>query len=275
MAVLRSGAVNSTCSARPVSLVIVYLSEMLISETSPADWRALQSEVATILAQCGFTVETERTVETVRGSVELDVFGKEEIDGRSYSISCECKRWKSRVPKTVVHAFRTVLADLGVNSGYIISSEGFQSGAFDACKSTNLKLLTWEQFQSEFCQTWLQKYLSPKLQCELDPLLSYTEPLVPTWFIQVPDHEIKVLRSLRDKYCPFGMLIMTFMSYSSFMRTNGYAKLPLRPRVSEFSDTIPDSVLDAVGYREFLDYAIEYGKTAISEFREVKQRNNA
>ena len=246
----------------------------MITETAPADWRALQDEVAAILTECGFTVDKERTFATVRGSVELDVYGCEEIDGRSYSIACECKHWASRIPQTHVHAFRSVLADLGVNSGYIVSSNGFQSGAFEASQNTNVKLLTWPEFQAEFSQAWLKKHLSPTLRKDIYPIVSYTEPLMPDWFIQVPKHEVQVLRGLRETYGPFGWLITLFITSSSFICTHDFPDLPLRPQMAEQAGIIPDSILDAVGYREFMDNAIAFGKKAIAEFREVKQRND-
>lgn len=32
--------------------------------------------------------------------------------------------WRSRVPQNVIHGFRTVLADIGANVGYIVSMAG-------------------------------------------------------------------------------------------------------------------------------------------------------
>src|SRR5215510_13924373 len=127
----------------------------MITSSAPNHWRDLQSQVARILNECGFTVEIEKTVKTVRGNVELDVYAKETVDGRRYSIICECKRWSSRVPQEVIHGFRTVVSDIGANIGYIVSMRGFQSGAFKASELTNIELVTWEEFQSVFEQSWL------------------------------------------------------------------------------------------------------------------------
>ncbi|WP_369857685.1 hypothetical protein [Candidatus Thalassolituus haligoni] len=44
--------------------------------------------------QCGFNVELEKKIETVRGDVELDVYAEEVIKGRKYSIAVECKNWR-------------------------------------------------------------------------------------------------------------------------------------------------------------------------------------
>lgn len=248
----------------------------MISSSAPSDWRELQREAGLILSQCGFTVEVEKKLRTVRGNVELDVYAEETVRGRKYSIACECKHWKSNVPQSVIHSFRTVVSDVGANIGYVISLKGFQSGSFDASELTNLKLVSWKEFQEAFCETWLVHYLSPRITKELDPILSFTEPLVPNWFLQVPDHDVAILRRLRDKYEAFGLLVMMFTPYSSFLRANGFPRLPLEKnlvRGSSSLEKIPHSITQAGGYREFLNEALAYGLHGIDEFRAVKKRN--
>ena len=97
----------------------------MITRNEPETWQQLQEEVARILRECGFAVEVERTLTTVRGAVEIDVYAEEEIRGRRNVILCECKHWRSRIPQHVIHAFRTVMADMGDNTGYIVASSGF------------------------------------------------------------------------------------------------------------------------------------------------------
>ncbi len=249
----------------------------MITSSKPSDWQALQSQVGTILKQCGFNVDIEKTIKTARGAVEIDVYAEEIVKGRKYLIVCECKYWKSRVPQSIIHSFRTVVNDIGANIGYIISLRGFQSGAFDASDLTNIELVTWEGFQDAFCETWLEKYLSPVITKELDPIFGYTEPLVQKWMCEVPDHEVSIIKSLREKYHDFGMLMMMFTTYSTFLRARGFPKLPLRDRFIRYSlslDKIPSEIIDAKGYREFLDACMEYGMKGISEFKKVKERNN-
>jgi hypothetical protein len=74
---------------------------------------------------------------------------------------------KANIPQTVIHGFRTILSDLGANLGYIITTSDFQSGSFAASKLSNVKLLTWEGFHSEFEPSWY-----PKVMDELNGLLS-------------------------------------------------------------------------------------------------------
>jgi restriction system protein len=114
---------------------------MITSET-PGDWKELQEDAASILRECGFKVEVEKKVTTVRGEVEIDVYAEETVKGRKYTILCECKHWASRVPQSVIHSFRTTVADIGANVGYVISTSGFQAGAYAASELTNFNSRT-------------------------------------------------------------------------------------------------------------------------------------
>jgi hypothetical protein len=58
------------------------------------------------------------------------------------------------VPKTVVHAFRTDMDEIGAHVGFIISAKGFQSGALEAARNTNIELLSWDEFQERFFARW-------------------------------------------------------------------------------------------------------------------------
>jgi restriction system protein len=104
----------------------------MITTSIPSTWQDLQQHVAQILSECGFLVDVERSIATVRGNVNIDVFAEETVRGRRYTILSECKYWKAAVPQNVIHGFRTVVGDVGAHKGYIISTSGFQSGSFKA-----------------------------------------------------------------------------------------------------------------------------------------------
>ncbi len=249
----------------------------MITSIVPVTWKALQNEVGKILEECGFSVEIEKKVDTARGEAELDVYAEEIVKGRKYSIICECKHWNSNIPQSIIHSFRSIINDTGANVGYIISLKGFQSGSFKAANYTNIELVTWEQFQKAFCNSWLEQYLSPLITKELDPILDYTEPLVRQWMCEVPDHEVPIIKVLREKYFAFGVLIMAFTTYSSFLSSKGFPKLPLSeswPKLKEYGSNIPKEILEATGYREFLHESIKLGKQGIGEFKEIRDRNN-
>jgi restriction system protein len=207
----------------------------MITSKTPADWRELQNDTATILRECEFSVEIEKRVQTVRGNVAIDVYAEENVDGRRYSILCECKHWRARVPQNVIHGFRTVVSDIGANLGLIVASEGFQSGASEAATLTNVKLVTWEGFQAEFECTWLTRYLHPTVATRCDPLLTYTEPLLPAWFSRLPEENKDKYLELKRKYDVFGMLMMAFTPYVRMLHPTAVPTLPLRSRIAQLT----------------------------------------
>ena len=94
---------------------------------------------------------------------------------------------------------------------------------------------------------------------------------------EVPDHEVPIIKALREKYLAFGILIMAFTPYSSFLRAKGFPKLPLSkswPKLTEEGGNIPKEIFEATGYSEFLKESLKFGKQGIREFREIRERNN-
>lgn len=139
------------------SIALEKLPDMKLYRELPGDWRELQQCTARFFSEMGYRSETEKTIRMVRGEVNVDVHAQNDQEIPKSTILCECKYWNTSVPKTVVHAFRTVVADYGANYGIIISSKGFQSGAIEAAGNTNLLLFTWDEFQTYFEIPWLQK----------------------------------------------------------------------------------------------------------------------
>jgi hypothetical protein len=246
----------------------------MITSATPTNWRELQSAAARILEECGFTVEIERRTQLARGAAEIDVYAEEMVKGRRYAILCECKQWTARVPQTVVHAFRSVVADSGANIGYIISSAGYQSGAYEAAEKTNIRLVTWPEFQAEFEESWLENHLVPTISDRCDPLLSYTEPLLPRAFDDLDDEGKRRFLALKERFDPFGWLMMTFTRYLRIL-DHPVPALPLRPRLRERErlDDIPHSVLDAVGYSEFLNASLSHSDEIVRQFRALLRGN--
>ncbi|MFT5725925.1 MAG: hypothetical protein ACI8PB_000041 [Desulforhopalus sp.] len=128
----------------------------MIFQMEPEDWKALQSRTAMMFTEIGCESEVEKTIETVRGTVEIDVFVKDLSSVPPLTVLCECKYWNKRIPKNVVHAFRTVVSDFGANTGFIISKLGFQSGAIEATEKSNIILVDWTEFQTMFYDRWVQ-----------------------------------------------------------------------------------------------------------------------
>src|SRR5579862_2819992 len=256
----------------------------MITEIEPVSWQDLQNQVARILADCGFTVKVEKIVKAARGEVEIDVYADETIQGRHYTTLCECKYWQQAVPQAVIHSFRTVISNIGAHKGYIISKSGFQSGSFSAAELTNIELVTWEQFQAAFEKSWLENHFSPYLTKRLDALLTYTEPLVPKWFHDLPEEDQKAFLSLKEKYDLFGWFMMDLTTYNRMLIKRGFPKLPLathkdtneKPSSMPYEmmlKFVPRNITKARGYRELLDLCIAYGEQVTLEFRAIRDKH--
>lgn len=246
----------------------------MINRNVPDSWQGLQLEVGRILSESGFQVEVEKKAQSARGIVELDVYAEEVIRGRKYAIACECKYWKSRIPQNVVHGFRTVVQEVGANVGYIISMNGFQSGAVVAGDLTNLKLVTWHEFQDEFEETWFEGFFTNEIHKRLSGLMTYAEPFLPAWFARMSDEDKAVYISLKEKYDTFGWVMQSLGPYSRTMVKGPIPSLPLRSTLTQYPDLskIPDHILDETAYRELLDSSLAYGEKALGEFRLLRDK---
>jgi restriction system protein len=239
----------------------------MVTTRIPADWRDLQTAVANILAQSGFSVQVEKVIQTVRGRAEIDVFGQEAVEGRTYTVLCECKNWAARVPQNVIHGFRTVIADAGANLGYIISTAGFQSGARTAAEMTNVRLVTWLEFQAEFEQSWITHHFQPTLNGRLDTLWRYTEPIPPYRLLdRLNESAQRAFVALRQTHQPFWSALFTV--FSPFLRMP-VPDLPLRARFRDVGDSVPAQVLDALGYQDLLEAVLDYGEATAAQFSAV------
>ena len=250
---------------------------MILTTEQPQDWKDLQNKVANILRQCGFKVETEKTAETARGKIELDVYAEEVIKGRKYSIACECKNWKSNIPQNVIHGFRTAINDLGCNIGYVITTSDFQSGSVNTAKYTNIELLTWDNFLTTFFESWYESYFSPQITERLNPILTFCEPILPNWFIKMSDEDKKAYLVLKDKYDVFSLIIMSFTRYARIATKYTMPTLPIFDRVKDskqIMDRVPIEILKETGYKEFLEKCSKFGDIAISEFRYFRAKYN-
>ena len=137
---------------------------MLIPTSAIANWRDLQDKVAMIFSEMGYHTESPRHIELAgRGRKEVDVYIRDERASVNQIMLVECKFWSRRVNQEAVHSMHTVMLGSGANTGFIISKKGFQKGAQEAAKSTNIHLLTWEQLQHTFGRQWLA-YQSDKLE---------------------------------------------------------------------------------------------------------------
>ena len=229
---------------------------MIITRQKPNSWKDLQIKVGEILTRCGFHVEIEKKMNSVRGSVEIDVYAIENIDSRKYSLLCECKYWGTSIPQTIIHGFRTVVSDIGCNIG-------------------NVELVTWEELQSVFFESWYSNYFYNKIHKELriDKDYHWVE-----WFddLTISDrilyNEIKnKLFELSEIKMYFPTPILKIIDESMF----SIPKLPLENNLFDMSDyfgVLPLDILQEENYQEFLDKFVSYGKQVIDEFEQLDKK---
>lgn len=124
----------------------------------PQNWRELQDLVAEYLIVAGYTAITPYEIYTARGKVEVDVYIEAPYELVKHII-CECKYWDTPVTKEKIHAFRTVVYDSGAELGIIVSKNGYQAGAIEAAKFSNIRLETWESFLGIIEDKWIDNKL--------------------------------------------------------------------------------------------------------------------
>lgn len=245
-----------------------------IIESKPRGWRELQERVGVILQECGLKVEIEKNLETVRGTVNVDVYAEDSAARPAAVYLCECKHWRSAVPKTVVHAFRTVVSDQGANWGLIISSEGFQRGAYEAAASSNVRLLNWESFQELFIERWIDHYMLPRIREEADPLVEYTEPINSRIFRKadaLPPESQKRFVELRREYSVLAFFALHLYVFPPTMRDR-LPQLPLKNALdgggvnTVARDQLPDDLLRAESLREFAGILCKHARAGVDAF---------
>lgn len=250
----------------------------------PTSWRDLQNVVARILRETGVITAVEKTIQTARGDVSIDVWVHDPTATPTQTYLIECKRWRSRVPQTIVHAFRAVVGDSGANWGAIISIAGFQKGAIKAAEYSNLRLLSWTEFQALFAERWFSHYFVSEIAKETDPLLEYTEPINSRIFKKadlLSEDLRQEFRRLRVEHQAIGMLCLLYRAHAAsalrlVLGENAptlMPSLPLRKTIGTYLDAegmpIADEILDASSYRTLLESIIREAKKAIAQFDEV------
>lgn len=153
------------------------MEEVLYIYSPIVDWKDLQNKVCLLLNQIGLVAECEKKMATPRGEVEVDVYAIDpnSIDAISYVI--ECKNWNNSINQSIIHSFITIMYETGCNIGYIVSKIGFQLGAINYTKNTNIKLFTFEEFQKHYFKIWMKKYFLHRLDILLERANYYFEPI--------------------------------------------------------------------------------------------------
>lgn len=230
----------------------------MIENPKPSDWRTLQSGVCRILNEVGIYAEAEKSVQTPRGKIEIDVYGVDKNSVENITYIIECKNWNSTVPQSVVHSFTTVLHETGGHIGILISKKGFQDGALSYIQHTNIVALTYAEFQERYFKQWYSKYFCVKILSAVDCLLQYVEPINirrSRFMDQLNTFKKSEYESLCNKYKNF-TIIMAMLSMDKFVNSH-------EPTVSFDIEDFKSRVANVFG-NEF-QYKSIYYRDLISE----------
>ena len=242
----------------------------LITEKAPQTAGELEELVKAILGECGMKAQRKVAMKMTRGSVEVDVLAEETVDGIVHRIICECKNWHTNVPRSVVHSFTSVMEGTGANRGYIISREGFQSGAIEAATLTNIELATFAEFQNIYFQKWIDNRIRV-IEDEICDFNVYYEPLGrPGYYLLRSDDERAAYDAVWNRYLFAGLMLMPFSPYLQMTGPKPFPSLPFD--VTDFERqgvVVPDDIKQASGYREFLDLLTGYARKGLWELRAV------
>lgn len=243
----------------------------LITSAVPEGWKDLETLVTAILNESGMDATHQVNLDLPRGNVDVDVYAEETVDGIVHRIVCECKNWKHNIPKEVVHAFRTVMQETGANRGYIISRMGFQSGAVEAAKATNVNLVTFEEFQERYFDKWY-RHRCRAIEDAVGDFNTYYEPLGPPGYSRLEnDEERAAYDAVWDRYLFAGLMLMPFSPYLAMV--SGGRQIPAMPfdfaKIDKQGVTVPDEVRKATGYRELLALLEHYAAHGLAALRNV------
>jgi hypothetical protein len=233
----------------------------MIFSDAPIDWQDLEMRVCQILAECGCDAERNRHIDLPRGGADIDVYAVDRTREPRLLVLCECKHWNSRVPQTVVHAFRTIVHESGAHVGYIVSSAGFQQGAIDSAEGTNVHLVTWEQFQQAFYERWFGT-MDSRLQIvgrEVAELSDYFHPRT-TSVLHANPERVDELQRLHHRFSAYNSV-----SIRSFMKSKIQFPLTLSDPRPGAKDGATITFQDA---RSYFDTLLACARPAIAAYEE-------
>lgn len=229
-----------------------------IFDTEPSSWQELEQMVQQAFAEMGYVSERNYVLETVRGTVNVDVYAVKTSTPIPTTVLAECKYWDKSVPQSIVHGFRTVCSDSGAHFGLIISKKGFQSGAEKSRIATNVHLMDFGEFQSTFFQEWRDGafVMLARMRDQLLPILQASGMILNDGTCLIEGHHDVVNEAMIsgvDAYRKYSIFFGSDGAYSDFFI--GESSFPVT-----FSDPRGDpreiERITVHSHREYLDLAL-------------------
>lgn len=155
------------------------------------DWQEYQKTVAKLFRRLGCFAKINATVEGTRAKHKIDVW----VIFRKFGIVSrwviECKRWRTHVSKEKVLVLKSIVEDVGADRGVLITELGFQKGAINAAKSTNITLTKLDDLE-KYIQNDINDFALHKLDKKIIQLqdrifnLRYDIETGPGWVTSSP-----------------------------------------------------------------------------------------
>lgn len=121
-----------------------------MSTNSETSWQAYEQRAYEVFCSTGHVCGKDEVIEGARGSHQIDVLVNLNLFPLGHRWLIECKNWSRRVGKREVHAFKTVIDDIGADHGYILSEHGFQKGAIEMANKFNISLCSLSELENQF-----------------------------------------------------------------------------------------------------------------------------
>lgn len=104
-----------------------------------SDWSEYQERTVEFFRSLGLDAQTNVNIEGVRTSHKVDVAIRIHHVGFDVLWLVECKHWNTRISKLHILALREIVHDVGADRGLLIAERGFQKGALEAARLTNVR----------------------------------------------------------------------------------------------------------------------------------------
>ena len=116
-----------------------------VASISPTEFEELCLEILKSYAdaEClsDFSIQHNVCLSADDGAYQIDIYARFIAMGVEFKVIAECKRYSSPVSREKVAVLADKVRSLGVHKGIIISTCGFQSGAYEYSKKHGIALL--------------------------------------------------------------------------------------------------------------------------------------
>lgn len=116
-----------------------------VARISPTEFEVLCLEILNSYAEVenlsDFSIQHNAHIPTDDGTYQIDIYASFTAMGVEFKVITECKRYSNPVSREKVAVLNDKIRSLGAHKGIIISTCGFQSGAYEYAKKHGIALL--------------------------------------------------------------------------------------------------------------------------------------